>query len=198
MDPAGEFARPISDDGSEDRPMGKCLPASLAAALFLWALSCVAASAGGVDKSVGPFEILGDGRNYLDIGAGIFNWRNNLEKRSIAGRVEFRIGKKLAFVGPAMGMVANNEGFRYGYAGIYTDIAYGKFVLTPVLAMGIYRRGNSIDLGGPLEFRESLEIAYHFTDRCRVGVSVAHISNAHLYTDNPGQQDFLVSSSIGF
>ncbi|HEY5461396.1 MAG TPA: acyloxyacyl hydrolase [Deferrimonas sp.] len=118
-----------------------------------------------MNKRVGPIEVLGDGRNYLDVGAGIFNWRNNLEKRSLAGRVELRIGKKFVFVGPAM---------------------------------GIYRRGNSINLGGPLEFRESLEIAYRFTDRCRAGVSVAHISNAHLYMDNPGQQDFLISSSIGF
>jgi hypothetical protein len=161
-------------------------------------MSCAQASAGGVNERVGPFEVLGDGRDHLDFGAGIFDWRNNLEKRSLAGRIELRIGKKFVCVGPAMGMVANNEGFRYGYAGIYTDIAYGNIVLTPVLAMGIYRRGNSIDLGGPLEFRESLEIAYRFTDRYRVGVSVAHISNAHLYTDNPGQQDVLISSSIGF
>ena len=178
--------------------MGKCLPALLAAALFLWVAACVPASAEPVGTRVGPFGVLGDGPNHLDVGAGIFNWRNNLERRSLAGRIELRIGKKIACVGPAVGLLANNEGFRYGYVGIYSDITYGKFVLTPVLAMGIFRRGNSIDLGGPVEFRESLEIAYRFTDRWRTGVSVAHVSNAHLYRDNPGQQDILLTSAIGF
>lgn len=178
--------------------MEKCLPASLAVALFLWAASCAPASAGPVGDRGVSFEAAGDGPTCLDVGAGIFNWRNNLEKRSLAGRIELRIGRKIAFVGPAVGLVANNDGFRYGYAGVYSDIAYGKFVLTPVVATGIYRRGNSIDLGGALEFRESLEIAYRFTDTWRAGVSVAHISNANIYRNNPGQQDVLITSAINW
>lgn len=166
--------------------------------LFLLAASCLSASAGSEGMWIGPFEALGNGSSYLDVGAGIFNRRKDSRDYFLAGRIELRIGKKVACIGPAVGAVASKEGFRYGYVGIYSDIAYGKFVLTPLLAMGIHRKGEFIKLGGPMEFRESLAIAYRLTDRWRVGVSVAHVSNAHLYRNNPGQEDFLITSAIGF
>ncbi len=174
------------------------LAVSLASALFLWAASCMPAAAESGGASLGPFEVLGGGTHYLDVGAGYFNVRNHFDKRSPAGRIELRIGKKIAFVGPAAGLVANDDGARYGYTGIYADFAYGNFVLTPLLAIGAYHRGNSVDLGGPFEFRESLELAYRLGGRFRAGISLAHISNANLYRVNPGQQDLLLTLAIGF
>ncbi|MBI5343556.1 MAG: acyloxyacyl hydrolase [Deltaproteobacteria bacterium] len=175
------------------------MSASFAAALLLGA-ACHSWAAEGkpVYATIGPFDVLGSGPNYLDAGAGLFNFYNKADKRSIAERIELRFGKKLAFVGPALGVFANGEGFRYGYAGIYADFCYKRFVLTPLFAAGVYHRGGSLDLGGPFEFRESLEIAYRFDDRWQAGVSVAHISNAKIYRNNPGQQDLLLTIAGGF
>jgi hypothetical protein len=179
--------------------MKKCFPASLAIALILFAASHVwAAEPGTGYATIGPFDVLGNSRHHMDAGVGLFDCFNKLDKRSNAARIELRVGKKLAFVGPAVGVIANDEGGRYGYAGIYADFVYGKFVLTPLLAAGIYRQGNSIDLGGPFEFRESPEVSYRFTDRWRAGVSLAHISNASIYNSNPGQQDLLFIVAAGF
>jgi hypothetical protein len=174
------------------------LPVLLSALLVLSAAHCSAAESGRGYAAIGPVEVLGDGPHFLDAGIGLSNWSNKGGKRSNAGRIEARIGKKLAFAGPAIGLIANGDDSRYGYAGIYADFAYGKFVVTPVLAAGVYRRGNGIDLGGSLEFRESLEIAYRIADRWRAGVSLAHVSNAGIHEQNPGQQDLFVTCAMGF
>lgn len=179
--------------------MRRCLPVLLVAALCV----CTASRSSSAESTpayatLGPFDVLGDGHHYLDAGVGLFDCFNKLDERSNAARIELRIGKKLAFVGPAVGVVANEEGGRIGYAGIYADFAYKKLVLTPLLAVGAYRRGNSIDLGGTFEFRESLEIAYRVSDRWRTGIAVAHLSNAGLHRENPGQQDIFVTCAYGF
>ena len=178
--------------------MGKSVFASLAAVLLLCAPGVSrAADAGPVYATIGPFDVIGSGPHVLDAGIGLFDFLDNHEGLSLAGRIELRIGKKLAYIGPTLGLLANNEGFRYGYAGIYADFVYGKIVLTPLLAAGVNHRGNSIDLGGTFAFRESLEIACRFNDRWRVGVSIAHISNADIYEKNPGVEDFLLTVAVG-
>lgn len=58
---------------------------------------------------------------------------------SVSRAIELRVGKKLAFVGPALGIFASEEGLRYGYAGIYADFGYKRFVLMPLLAAIVYR-----------------------------------------------------------
>jgi lipid A 3-O-deacylase len=54
------------------------------------------------------------------------------------------------------------------------------------LAVGLYQGNGDIDLGGPVEFRSSLDISRAFGKRLRIGVELYHISNARLYERNPG------------
>ena len=108
------------------------------------------------------------------------------------------MGKKLAFVGPVVGIFLNNNGFSYGYAGIYADFGYGRFVLTPLVAAGVCHQGDGVDIGGTFEFRESLEIAYRLGERLRAGAALAHISNGNIYENNPGQNDLLLTIAVGF
>ena len=157
-----------------------------------------AAESASVVSTFGPFKLLGDGHPCLDVGIGSFDILNKGKKRSRAGRIELRIGRKMAFVGPALGVIANEEGGSFGYAGIYADLAVGKFVLTPVLGVGAYRQGNSIDLGGTIEFRESLELSYPLSDAWRAGLAFAHVSNGGLHPGNPGQQDLFLTFACGF
>ena len=67
-----------------------------------------------------------------------------------------------------------------------------------VVTAGVCHEGDGIDLGGPLEFRESLEIAYRVDERWLVGLSIAHISNGQVYEHNPGQNDLLLTIAVGF
>ena len=65
----------------------------------------------------GGLSVLGDAPNYLDVGAGVLNLRATIEDEdgdSAAGRVEMRGGKKLWFVGPAVGFIANTDGGIFG------------------------------------------------------------------------------------
>jgi hypothetical protein len=145
--------------------------------------------------AAGGFSLLGSGSNYLDLGVGTLNIEG---ATSAGGRVEVRLGEKLWKIGPALGCLADGDGELFGYGGVYVDIAYRRLVLTPLLAAGIYNKGDGKDLGGPFEFREALTLAWQFHNGLRIGIQVAHISNAHIYPQNPGQQDVLLTVAAPF
>lgn len=138
-------------------------------------------------------EVLGADRDRLDLAAGVFDIQ---EDRTAALRLEARSGRKLGFVGLAAGGLATTEGGLFGYAGVYADIAVRHLVFTPLLAAGAYRRGSGKDLGGTLQFRSALTVAFRLNGGSRFGVQFAHISNADLHHDNPGQNDLLLSCSF--
>lgn len=149
---------------------------------------------------VGGVEVRGDGPDMVQIGAGAFSFiRNNpRDHLSAAGTLEYRLGEKLGFIGPAAGVMANSDGAVYGYVGAYADFAYHDFVITPFAGLGGYHRGDSKRLGGTFQFRVSLEVAYEFRDASRLGVRVAHLSNAYIYDDNPGVEEMLLVYSVPF
>ncbi len=179
--------------------MSRYLAFAVAAALIFFASpGSRAAGPPPVYAKVGPFDLLGSGRHYLDVGYGIFELTDKRGKRTQAGRIEIRGGSKYAFLGPAVGLLGNDDGGRFGYLGVYADLAWGGIVLTPQLAVGIYRQGDSLDMGGALEFRESLEVSYPLGERWRAGISFGHISNGNIHKGNPGQEDLLLTIAAGF
>ena len=179
--------------------MRKRIPQLMAAALFLSIASSLwAAERGPVYTTMEPVEVLGKAPHVILAGVGEFNTFNKGSTRSKAARAELKIGSKLAFVGPAIGVIAIEDDGGYAYAGIYAELAWGRLLLTPLLAAGVYRQGNDLDLGGSLEFRESLEIAYRLSERWRAGGSIGHISNGAIYEHNPGQHDFFVTVAAAF
>lgn len=144
-------------------------------------------------------ELLGDGPSYLDVGVGVFDFnqpRNG--ERSAAGRIEFRYGEKLFFFGPAIGIMANSDGGIFGYGGIYADFRYYDFVATPLLALGAYSEGGSTDLSGVFQFRVGLTLSYQINEVARIGVRVAHISNADIHEDNPGEEELFLTYAFSF
>jgi hypothetical protein len=62
--------------------------------------------------------------------------------------------------------------------------------------MGGYRKGNSTDLGGVFQFRQSIDLSYRFDNGHRLGVRAAHISNADIQERNPGEEEILLTYSI--
>jgi lipid A 3-O-deacylase len=159
-------------------------------AFFLLAAS-VAQARDEVAFSLGPFDLLGESRSLLEVGAGRFDIGDGDSTEAV--KVEGRLGRKLSFVGPALGGVANRDGGVFGYVGAYIDIAVGRFTFTPLGGFGLYRRGDSKDLGGPFIFRSSISIVYRLSERFGIGASLGHVSNGKLYSRNPGQDDFMVS-----
>lgn len=148
----------------------------------------------------GGLSVRGDAPHYLDVGAGVFDLRATFEdsEGSAAGRLEVRGGKKLWFLGPAAGLMSNTDGGVFGYGGIYADIAFGRFVVTPLVAIGGYRQGDSKNLGGVFQFRQSLGLSYQFQNRHRLGLSVTHSSNAGIYDNNPGVEELYVTYAFPF
>jgi lipid A 3-O-deacylase len=142
-------------------------------------------------------QLLGDEPSYLDFGVGVFNNQgHNRSPATAEGRVEFRFAEKLLYFGPAAGLLVNTRGGVFGYAGIYTDIVWGRFVLTPFGGLGFYDRGSGEDLGGAFQFRLSANLAYEFDGGSRLGAQFAHISNAGIHARNPGDDELLLTFAL--
>lgn len=100
---------------------------------------------------------------------------------------------------PNVGAFATDEGSYYVYGGLGYDFFLTNshnVVLTPSLAAGFYEDGGGKNLGGHLEFRSGLELAYAFENQHRLGVALHHLSNASIYDRNPGAETLTVQYSI--
>jgi hypothetical protein len=134
--------------------------------------------------------------NVLD-GAGEGNTAG-AELRFAPRRFTFlpRIVPALAPVG---GLLVASRGSLYVYGGFQADIALGeRWVASPGFAAGIFHRGSGQELGGPVEFRSAIELAYRFSDASRLGLSLSHLSNGGLYGRNPGSESLVLVWSARF
>jgi lipid A 3-O-deacylase len=169
------------------------------------ALLALACSAEAADPSADiPFaggRLLGSGPDRLLLGAGAFSIIRNKhsgDSPTPEGRVEYLVGRKWYSFGPLVGIMANTDGGVYGYGGVYTNLAFGHWLITPSVGLGGYARNDSKNLGGVFEFYASLETGYEFTGGSRLGLRFAHISNAGTHGYNPGVESALVTYSIPF
>jgi len=142
-------------------------------------------------------RFLGDGPHYLNLAVGTFEGFDDKDN-AFAGQVEWRFGRKLLGFGPLVGAMSNTDGGVIGYAGIYLDLALGRFVLSPQTGIGAYEKGSSKDLGGTFEFISGLGLSYQFADLSRLGIRYEHISNANLHDNNPGADILLLNYGIPF
>ena len=77
-------------------------------------------------------------------------------------------------------------------------MAFGKFVVTPLVAIGRYRQGQRSDLGGVFQFRSSLGVSYELKNRHRLGLNLVHISNVAIHENNPGKEELYLIYAIPF
>jgi len=88
---------------------------------------------------------------------------------------------------PTFGITGTSKEAFFAYAGFRTDLDLTqRWRLTPGFAVGAYDRNGDIDLGGPIEFRSSLDVSRAVGNGMRIGVTLYHVSNARLYERNPG------------
>lgn len=146
---------------------------------------------------LGGVAIGATGPSRLDIGLGAFNFnRHGPSSRndvSPEGEMEWRGIPRLFGMGPAIGVMVNGNGGAMGYAGVYTDFSYRCWTLTPELALGAYHQGAGKALGGVFQFRLAAELDYRLTRGDEIGLRFAHVSNAGVHAENPGEQEILLT-----
>jgi lipid A 3-O-deacylase len=97
---------------------------------------------------------------------------------------------------PAAGAMVNSKGALYVYGGLRCDIPLARpWELSIQFAPGLYRAGNGFDLGGPVELRSGIELSHPLAPRGRIGLMLFHLSNAGLYTHNPGSESLVLTYS---
>src|SRR5262249_53983435 len=115
------------------------------------------------------------------------------------GRAEYQFAHGLFFLHPMVGTFVTTKRGVFAYAGFNLDMHVTKhLVIGPTASMGYYNKGASggKDLGGPFEFKTGAHFAYRFKDESRIGFQFDHISNAGIYTKNPGEENILLVISF--
>lgn len=136
-----------------------------------------------------------DDPEFLSFQAGAFDI-NDSDTTGMLG-VEYRSDFKKFFLTPMAGGFVTAKGGLYGYGGVFVDLFLGRrVVLRPSFSVGAYSDGNGKDLGGVLEFRSALALAWRFDDRSRLGLEISHLSNAGIYDKNPGTENLTLNYSI--
>jgi lipid A 3-O-deacylase len=136
-----------------------------------------------------------DDPDFLSFQAGGFDV-NDTETTAMLG-VEYRSDFKEFYIAPMVGGFVTAEGSVYGYGGLYLDVFLGRrIVLRPSFSVGAYGEGGGKDLGGVLEFRSAIALAWRFDDRSRLGIELSHLSNAGIYDNNPGTENLTLNYSV--
>lgn len=129
---------------------------------------------------------------FLTFGAGAFAVFSD-DDQAAQFELQYRPELKLWIFTPMVGANVSTDGTLYGYAGVSLDLFFGnRLVVRPSFAPGLYYEGDGRDLGGALEFRSALELAYRFDDRSRLGLELSHRSNANIYDRNPGEESLML------
>ena len=135
--------------------------------------------------------------DYLSFNAGGYNALRNNQNAFLYG-AEYRFSEVGYNISPILGAFGTRDGAAYGYAGFNWNVALlpNQLFLIPNFAIGAYHNGDGKDLGGTIEFRSGIELAYQFQNTHRLGVALNHLSNAGIYSHNPGEENIIVTYSV--
>lgn len=168
------------------------------AALFL------ATGAANAQESRSPLgdalglSLAGDAAHTLSVSAGGFDIAQEKPPRGRAStsavlQFDFRHGRKFYFIGPMAGFLANHDGGVLGYGGLYFEFTTPSFAITPFSTVAGYGRGGGKTLDGVLQFYSGATLSYLLGETARLGLTVAHISNADLHEANPGAETLMAT-----
>lgn len=156
---------------------------------LLWCLLCL----------VVPSQALAQGSEGWAFNLGVFDVIDS--DKATEGGLEYRFRPFELWtleLTPMVGFSATDEGNYWGYGGLRYDLELGsKWVMTPHFSISLYEQGDGKDLGGVVEFRSGLDIAYRFEGGSRLGLSFYHLSNARIYELNPGSESLVLVYSLG-
>lgn len=134
------------------------------------------------------FDAEGRDPGYVSFGAGWFDAAAR-DDDAVDFRLEYRHATPWWIFKPWAGAELTGDGALYGAAGVLSDLYLGeRIVVTPSVGAGFFEESSGKDLGGTVQFRPQIELSYRFADRSRLGVGLSHISNAGIYSENPGTE----------
>ena len=136
--------------------------------------------------------------DYLSFNAGQFNALRTNQDQDFQFGAEYRFSEVGYGLRPIVGAFGTDENAAYVYAGLNWDVAIipNQLYIIPNFAVGAYKEGDGKQLGGALEFRSGIELAYQFPNQMQVGIALNHLSNASLYDRNPGVETVMATYSI--
>ncbi len=110
---------------------------------------------------------------------------------------EYRFAPIWRDLRPIAGFNATERQDWYAYVGVrYFFRINDDWRFDPTFAVGHFEPGGGIELGGSLEFRSGFEFSRRVSDRLRVAIGFAHLSNARIYRSNPGTETISLSVAI--
>ncbi len=167
----------------------------------VWAFALVLWLAGGALEAapspwrLGPPETVVASSGVFDPFVNSISYEIGSELQFAPRRLPFLPGFLPEMI-PTVGVMAGAQGSLYAYGGFRVEVPFGgRWMFIPGWAAGLYNRSEKFDLGGPLEFRSSLELAYRLHGGSRLGVCLYHLSNAGLFDRNPGSESLVVTYS---
>ena len=152
-----------------------------------WSILLILVLAASPAVAVEPFSLAFSG--------GVSNF-NKSEKRVEAG-FEVRLPTELWGLAVATGMSVNDDRSAWVFGGLRRDLHLSKsWIVTPAFAVSHYHQGDGKDLGGPLAFRSAVEIGYQWPSQKRLAFAIYHLSNASIYSHNPGMNSLILTYSL--
>ena len=134
--------------------------------------------------------------DYLSFSTAIFDVLQN-DISSFEGRIEYRVNSARFPLKLLTGFMANTDGGRYIYAGLFFEITITDFFsLIPSFAPGFYIKNFSKDLHSLIEFRSQIEAIVTLSKNLIAGFSFNHISNASLGETNPGVESIAITVQL--
>ncbi len=157
------------------------------AALALAALLALPVAAHAQEDVNTQMTPASEGLYRAKLGVGAFDIGD--DDRSTNFRAEIHTNDMWWVLHPFAAVDVNTDGGVWGGVGVAADLELTpQLIATPSFAPGLYSEGDSKDLGGALEFRSAIELAYKFQNAHRIGIELDHKSNAGIYDKNPGEE----------
>lgn len=164
---------------------------------LLWApfLILLSHPAAGQLLPLGPPELVSVSTGAFEVRKELDEYETGWELRFAPRRFE-RLPGWVPDLIPVAGAMATSRGGLLAYGGFRFDFPLSeRWVLSPGWATTLYYRGESKNLGGALEFRSHVELAYRLPREARIGLCLYHLSNAGLFGFNPGSESLLLTYS---
>lgn len=130
---------------------------------------------------------------------GIYDTVNDDNPLELGVEYRFRTFELFTLdIEPAVGVAGTEDENAWVYLSFRWDWPLGeRWTVTPQTGISLYEQGDGKDLGGVVEFRSGLEIAYRLPGGSQLGLLFYHLSNADIYDENPGSNSLVLIWSLG-
>ncbi len=132
---------------------------------------------------------------FLALGFGAYDISSDDDVAAEWG-LEYRFDGIGYNVAPMLGVMFNTDASVLVYGGLFLDLDFGNWVVTPSFAVGAYRDGDDTDDRYGFDYRSGVELAYRLANRSRLGIAIHHISNLDLAGANPNANSLVVTYAI--